>query len=54
MSVTALKYLTPNGNEVHEQGIDPDISVPVPANETDDIQLAAAIAKLKDQLVIKP
>lgn len=54
MSVTALKYLTPNGNEVHEQGIAPDIAVPVPQNETSDIQLAAAIAKLKDQLVIKP
>lgn len=54
MSVTALKYLTPTGNEVHERGIEPDISVPVPANETKDIQLVAAIAKLQEQLATKP
>lgn len=53
MSVTAFKYLTPLGHEVHELGIDPDVTVTVPRAETRDIQLEAAVAKLKEQLGTK-
>lgn len=51
MSITAFKYLTPNGNEVHEIGIAPDISVVVPRAETSDVQLKAALDTLKGQLL---
>lgn len=51
MSITAFKYLTPNGNEVHEIGIAPDISVVVPRTETSDVQLKAALDTLKGQLL---
>lgn len=51
MSITAFKYLTPNGNEVHEIGIAPDISVVVPRTATSDVQLKAALDTLKGQLL---
>lgn len=50
MSLTALKYLTPAGNDVHEHGIDPDVSVLMPQDQTTDIQLDAAIARLNKEL----
>ncbi|MBK9621361.1 MAG: hypothetical protein IPO31_19460 [Candidatus Obscuribacter sp.] len=51
MSITAFKYLTPNGNEVHEIGITPDISVLVPRGETKDVQLEAAVTRLQGELL---
>ncbi len=54
MSLTGLKYLTPSGAEVHEVGINPDVSIPVPRDETKDIQLAEAIRQLEEALASKP
>lgn len=51
MSITAFKYLTPNGSEVHEIGITPDISVVVPRGESSDVQLEAAVTRLKAELL---
>lgn len=54
MSLTSLKYLTPAGADVHERGIDPDVSLPVPRGEAKDIQLDEAIKKLEVVLASKP
>lgn len=54
MSLTAFKYLSPNGNEVHEIGITPDFPVAVPRSETRDVQLETAIIRLEEKLQNSP
>lgn len=45
VTVTGLKYQTPDGHEVHERGIAPDVTVP--AGAKGDPQLDAAVLLLK-------
>ncbi|MBI2590311.1 MAG: S41 family peptidase [Candidatus Blackburnbacteria bacterium] len=45
LHITTAKWLTPNGNWVHEKGIDPDIEVKPEADK--DLQLAKAVELLK-------
>lgn len=47
MSLTAYKYLTPLGHEVHEIGIKPDVSVH--GSEGEDLQIKAALGALKEK-----
>lgn len=54
VKITTSKYYTPNGNNIHKIGIEPDIEVAFDAekyqeDETDN-QLEAAIDKIKEQL----
>lgn len=37
--ITTAHYYTPNGNCIHEKGIEPDISIPVPPEEWQKVQL---------------
>lgn len=37
--ITTAHYYTPNGHCIHEKGIKPDISIPVPAEEWQKVQL---------------
>jgi len=41
--ITTAKWLTPNGNWVHNTGLTPDVSVSNPDNATEDAQLNTAI-----------
>ncbi len=54
MSLTGFKYVTPNGTEVHERGIDPNVVVLAPRNQSGDVQLEEAILLLNQALAIKP
>ncbi len=54
MSLTGFKYVTPNGTEVHELGIDPNVSVAAPRHQTNDVQLDEAIRLLNQALAVKP
>lgn len=57
--LTIAQYFTPDGHKVHEEGIMPDIEVPLPegdngmyefADVKNDIQLSAAMDAMKEQL----
>ncbi len=54
MSLTGFKYVTPSGAEVHEHGIDPDVVVLAPRNQSGDQQLDEAIRLLNQGIAIKP
>jgi carboxyl-terminal processing protease len=43
LHVTTAKWLTPNGTWVHDKGLDPDVTVVLKDNSTEDTQLNAAI-----------
>lgn len=47
VSVTGLKYLTPDGHDVHERGIAPDVVVEQPRDGQGDAQLEAALEMLR-------
>lgn len=60
VKLTTSTYYTPNGRSIHEQGIDPDIEIDLPAKlkskaldeltEKEDIQLQKAIACLNEEI----
>ena len=39
MTVTIAKYLTPNGTDIHKNGIKPDIEAEIPDNELEDFKV---------------
>lgn len=47
IKVTVEKYFTPDGNDIHKKGIEPDYEVVLTENDTTDTQLAKAIELLK-------
>ena len=53
VKLTVSKYYTPNGNDIHEKGIEPDVVVEFDADayydEGVDNQLQEAIKYLKEQ-----
>lgn len=56
IKITVARWLTPNGKQINEQGIKPDIEVDLTNddfNNNKDPQLDAAIKVLKDKLGIK-
>ncbi|MFI3213212.1 MAG: S41 family peptidase [Eubacteriales bacterium] len=54
LKLTVSKYYTPNGNNIHEIGIEPDIEIEFDAEsyyiDGVDNQLEAAIAEMKEQM----
>lgn len=50
MKLTTSKYLTPNKTDIHEKGIEPDITVHLTENTEEDIQLKKALEYLEQQL----
>ena len=47
---TVAKWFTPKGRVIEENGLEPDVVVKNKANETDDLQMIAAITQLDFQL----
>ena len=47
---TVARWYTPNGRVIEENGLEPDVVVRNKANETDDLQMMAAITQLDFQL----
>jgi carboxyl-terminal processing protease len=47
---TVAKWFTPKGRVIEENGLEPDVVVKNKANETDDLQMMAAITQLNFQL----
>ena len=47
---TVARWYTPNGRVIEENGLEPDVAVRNKANETDDLQMMAAITQLDFQL----
>ena len=47
---TVARWFTPNGRVIEEKGLEPDVIVKNKANETDDLQMMAAITQLDFQL----
>ena len=47
---TVAKWFTPKGRVIEENGLEPDVVVKNKANETDDLQMMAAITQLDFQL----
>ena len=55
LKITTAEYFTPNGTEINEKGIEPDIKVELPdtvksvysVSDDDDTQLKKAIEELK-------
>ncbi|MGQ9838810.1 MAG: S41 family peptidase [Cyanobacteriota bacterium] len=60
LAVTTAKYLTPNGHDIHRQGIQPDVevaegSVPLTAETLsgpEDVQLQRALQVLQQQILL--
>ena len=54
MKLTVSKYYTPNGNDIHEKGIEPDVEVEFDAdayyNEGVDNQLQEAVKYLSEKV----
>ena len=54
VKLTVSKYYTPNGNDIHEKGIEPDVVVEFDAdayyNEGVDNQLQEAVKYLNEQM----
>ena len=44
------RWFTPLGRVIEENGLEPDVAVKNKANETDDLQMMAAITQLDFQL----
>lgn len=49
LKITTSKYLTPEGNDIDQKGITPDIAVEQPPNSQQDLQLAKAVSVLQSQ-----
>ncbi|MDH7479049.1 MAG: S41 family peptidase [Syntrophomonadaceae bacterium] len=49
LKLTTSKYLTPEGNDIDQKGITPDIVVEQPAVSQQDLQLAKAVSVLQSQ-----
>lgn len=49
VKLTTEKYYTPNGNNIHKKGIEPDIEVKASSNKNEDNQLDKAIEVLKEE-----
>lgn len=47
LKVTVAKWLTPNGNNIHQEGLVPDIEVEMTESEEEDVQLDAAVEFLQ-------
>ena len=47
---TVARWYTPNGRVIEENGLEPDVAVRNKANETDDLQMIAAITQLDFKL----
>ena len=48
LKITVSKYYTPNGNNIHEVGIEPDVEVEYDSTAEEDNQLAAAVEILTE------
>ena len=46
---TIAKYFTPDGQDIHGNGLTPDIVVELPKDAESDLQLEAAIKYLKEK-----
>lgn len=49
LKMTVSHYYTPNGNDIHKRGIEPDITVLQPEDAKEDLQLQKAVAILKEK-----
>lgn len=47
MSLTIMQYFSPKGNEIHENGVEPDYAVKLPEDAKTDKQLEKALELLK-------
>ena len=61
IKLTVSKYFTPDGNDIHEVGIEPDVTVELPdgrmtsigLSRDEDIQLQAAIKILSGEITVE-
>jgi carboxyl-terminal processing protease len=50
LKLTTHKYLTPNGNDINQKGIEPDVAVDMPLDSQQDVQLAKAVEVLQTKI----
>ncbi|NPV27798.1 MAG: S41 family peptidase [Firmicutes bacterium] len=50
LKLTTAKYMTPNGHDINQKGIEPDVKVELPPKSSRDVQLDRAIEILKGQI----
>ena len=50
LKLTTHKYLTPNGNDINQKGIEPEIVVEMPTDSKQDLQLEKALEVLKSKI----
>jgi len=50
LKLTTHKYLTPNGNDINQKGIEPEIVVEMPTDSKQDLQLEKAVEVLKSKI----
>jgi carboxyl-terminal processing protease len=50
LKLTTARYLTPNRNDIHQKGIQPDVQVESQAGDTSDVQLDRAIELMKQKI----
>ncbi len=50
LKLTTHKYLTPNGNDINQKGIEPDVAVDMPLDSPRDVQLAKAVEVLQNKI----
>ena len=59
VAITTAKYLTPNGIDIHEKGIEPDVEIEAredfdPADKDTDVQLKKAVEVVKVEMGVLP
>ncbi len=50
LKLTTARYLTPNRNDIHEIGIQPDVPVQPEENSVLDVQLDRAVELMKQKI----
>jgi carboxyl-terminal processing protease len=50
VKLTTHKYLTPNGHDINQKGIEPDILVDMPQDSQQDLQLEKAVEVIRDKI----
>ncbi|MFR7442555.1 MAG: S41 family peptidase [Sellimonas intestinalis] len=50
LKLTTAQYFTPNGRNIHGEGISPDIAVEQPYGVKEDVQLEKAVETVRQQV----
>ncbi|MCL6634850.1 MAG: S41 family peptidase [Peptococcaceae bacterium] len=50
LKLTTARYLTPNKNDIHEKGVEPDVTVQPLADRSRDVQLDRAVEIMKQKI----